>query len=614
MLVLLALLPLSSCRKAPPPKADEGAAAATGSVATPEQCERTLDNLLDGLAPGRFGISSDRGVLVDTLNNWNAQCADPDEFSSTEEDAALRAKLLPEDVYALTAHVRFTDQDAGYFRNVMLVRDMVDATLLDERADLQRAVSLFYKVVRTIDLRHPETRPPIFGPYETALFGKGTAADRAWLFGMMLRQLRLDAVVIRPRSADAGESRSFLVGVIVPVEGVYLFDLQLGLPITAPSEADGLPLPRNPITLAEARENDAVFRQYDMRGMTFPVKAGQLADVAVLAIGENSTWAPRFGSLQAALTAPLEAYDGLLTHTFREHGLFERLVIAGSEGLWDEQAVGIWDYPDSVYRDAPQMTKDEQQQLLLQARVLTGPISVRPEERDGKVVPVFSQPKQNLRQARVRHLQGDYKPALGVYLKTRLAAKRVLDKSIPENIIGSDWCAYWAALAQYDQEDFDVAAETAEQYLKTPGEWIAAAIGLRAKALAYEGQFRAAANTLVKEPIQSPQRAGDQWLVRHWRKLAKAASQARQAESVAEKNPQPPTDEPAAKPTTEPPPTSKPQTDKPQSGEPQTAEEQPPDPEARPKQSPDDLPPGEARPDPRFEDEPSRDESADDEA
>ncbi|MGD9855692.1 MAG: hypothetical protein AB7U20_12165 [Planctomycetaceae bacterium] len=550
MMMLLSAGGLSqfACRNAPPPKAKEGNSAVTNAGASAEQCERTLVNLLDGLAPGRFGISSDRGDLVGLLNHWLEQCADSQAFSASPEDEALRAKLLSPDVHELTTRARFTDQDAAFFRNTMLVRDLVDAALLDERTDRERAVSLFYQVIETIDLRDPSAEGSILSPYETALFGWGTAADRAWLFGMMLRQLRLDAVVIRPRAADAGSVDSFLVGVIVPEEGVFLFDFQLGLPITSPAENDGLPLPRNPVTLTAAKQDDAVFRQYDLRGAVFPLNVEQLQDVEVRAIGESSTWSPRFGLVQAALSTPLELFDGLAAHSFREHGIIERLVIAGQDGLWNEEDVGIWDYPDNVYRNAQQISPQQQQQLQTQGLILEAPWSVTLEQQGEQVVPSFAPAKQNLHVARIRHLQGDYETALRVYLNARLAQQTVMDQPFELNNYASDWSAYWAALAQYDQDGFKAAADSTERYLRQPGFWNMAAKVLRAKALvqAPEPQLREAANLLARELTRSPQRAGNQWLVRRWRELAKAAAQAPLAEPGPDAEPtleQPTTDE-----------------------------------------------------------------------
>ncbi|MBX3437072.1 MAG: hypothetical protein KF861_06250 [Planctomycetaceae bacterium] len=569
-LMLLVILSSWSCRGKSSEEAADPTVTEADDAVTSEQCVRTLENIKDGLSPERFGVSSDPGVLVDTLNSWFAQCANAETFSVSEDDAALRAKLLPESVYAQTIRERFTDHDANYVRNILLIRDMMQATLQNERTDVERAVSLFYKIVHSIDLRDLGPIPPSFGPYETATLGWGGAADRTWLYGLMLRQLRLDAVVIRPRAADGDAADAFLVGVIVPEDGVYLFDFKLGLPITSPSEDDNLPLPRNPMTLAAARQDDAVFRQYDIRGNKYPLTADQLSDVDVLAIGESSTWSPRLGALQAALTEPLELFDGLSSNTLREHGLIERLTSAGQDGLWTADHVGIWDYPETVFRNVSQRGPEVQQQLQLQEAILEGPVNITVEQRGDQLQPIVQKPKQNLRQARIRHLQGDYKPALDVYLRTRLAPAQVLDQPIPGNVYGADSASYWGALAQFDQSDFTVASESVEHYFRKPGPWAGAARILRAHSLAIseEPQLRDAADFLAREPLRSPQRLGNQWLVRRWRRMARELEEP--APAVDEESPATDAATPSA--------------------------------DDVPKSTPEDLPVGEQPGDPRFED------------
>ncbi len=89
-------------------------------------------------------------------------------------------------------------------------------------------------------------RTPQF-PWETLLFGRGTAAERAWVFILLLRQLDIDAAMLAIDAAPAkqglgtsvpsqkGEQplRPWCVGVLVEGE-VYLFDPLLGLPVPAP--------------------------------------------------------------------------------------------------------------------------------------------------------------------------------------------------------------------------------------------------------------------------------------------------------------------------------------------------------------------------------------------
>ncbi len=586
---LCLLLSLSACDPAPLPEAPATQTTTEETASTPEQCERDIDNLLDALQPDRFLITTDRDVMVNMLNTWLTQCGAAEEFFTDEQDAEQRATLLPEIVNTQASLDQFTTVDAGYLRNNLFIQQLVESTLTDERTDLERAVALFYKLVRTVELTTQAPNEIPDGPFQSLLFGRGTTEARAWIYGTMLRQLRLDTVIIRPRGLDEADERSLLLGVVIPDEGVYLFDCRLGLPLASPEDAPTSPRPLLPATLAMARENDAIFRQHDLRGGKYPLTSTLMSDIEVLAIGTSSTWAPRFGKLQSALPISLEVYDGLGGHSLQEQGLVERLTLAGEGGLWAKEDIGVWKFPDESLLKLMSMTPEQSKLLEQQAFVLRGPINVTRNPETGQYD--LELPVRNLQQARISYIQGDIDSALQVYLRSRLS----LPHPQTPNQAASDWSSYWAALAQYDQEDFDVSAESAEHYLKVPGLWTTAAKSLHANALANLGRFDEAVEILEKEPVRAPQHLGNQTLVRRWRRLANGES-AIDPELTGAK---PPADsDPAdSAPTDEPTPDDEPM---PLSDDPDG--ESPPD-LHRPVATPDDLPPSDEQPDPRFEEE-----------
>ncbi len=583
---LLLLLFASACDKPSAPPSQISEDTTDEFTSTPEQCERDIDNLLDALQPDRYGISSDQDITVNMLNTWLTQCGAAEDFSTEGHDAELRAKLLPEVIDAQTSLNQFTDIDAGYLRNSLLIQQLVESTLTDEeRTDVDRAVALFYKVVRTVELVRQAPGVPALGPLQSLLYGRGSAETRAWIYGMMLRQLRLDTVVIRPRGDKGETDRALLLGVIIPDDGVYLFDFSLGVPLASPTDEPDSPLPQIPATLTAAREHDAIFRQHDLRGLSYPITSEQMADIEVLAIGTSSTWAPRFGKLQSALPIPLEVYDGLTANSLQEQGLIDRLIAAGQHGLWDANDIGLWEFPDRTLLNLRTLPPEMKEMLTRLSFVLQSPKNVSRNPETGE--DVFAPPERNLYQARIAYIQGDIDSALQVYLRSRL--------SIPHpktaNKDASDWSTYWAALAQYELEDYIVAAESAEHYLKGPGAWSTAATFLQANALAQEGKFAEAVHILEREPVRAPQHLGNQSLVRRWRRLAKGESaidpkltSTDAPPKTRDLEPEPPADEPVP-------------------AEESPAGEEPPDPN-QPRETPTDLPPSEARPDPRFEEDP----------
>src|SRR5262249_47054332 len=145
------------------------------------------------------------------------------------------------------------------------------------QADLEKVTNVFSHVVRAIGLVPQPLYDLPLTVYEICLLGKGTAADRAWIFASILRQLKIDAVLIYPRAlgtiaANAADEQPMLVGVLLD-EQVYLFDPQAGVPVPASGAATG---PARVATLTEAANNAAVLKQLDAPGRPCPIAAADL--------------------------------------------------------------------------------------------------------------------------------------------------------------------------------------------------------------------------------------------------------------------------------------------------------------------------------------------------
>jgi hypothetical protein len=124
-------------------------------------------------------------------------------------------------------------------------------------------------------------------PWETLLFGRGTATDRAWVFILLARQQGIDAALLAiPDPNDASGQRLQQWTVAVLSQGqLYLFEPALGVPIPAP---DGIqrrpsgPLEVRPATLDQVAEDDALLRQLDVGDVRYPIHSSQLQGVIAL--------------------------------------------------------------------------------------------------------------------------------------------------------------------------------------------------------------------------------------------------------------------------------------------------------------------------------------------
>ena len=85
-------------------------------------------------------------------------------------------------------------------REAILVRDVSRWARGEEADDLSRAKRLFDWTVRNIQLEperaDPSLRHFMKRPWETLIWGMGSAMERSWVFILLARQQGLDAAVL----------------------------------------------------------------------------------------------------------------------------------------------------------------------------------------------------------------------------------------------------------------------------------------------------------------------------------------------------------------------------------------------------------------------------------
>lgn len=481
-----------------------------------EQSQRQLVSMLDGMRPERLGVSSDLEGQVNDLNFWWREQPAAAKAELGSEERELLSKLLGEEAAQFAAAPRFSDRDAGQIRNALLFRAMAKQVAGMAETDVDKCVAAFELVTRQVTLAGAGA-PPLTA-FEVLLVGRGTAADRAWAFAEVLRQLNIDSVILTPRGADDPEL--WLVGAILPGEGVYLFDPAVGLPIpgSANADSDAL-LVSQPATLAEARANDALLRQFDVPGgAAYPWTAGMLQHVSARLITHAGLSAARMASLEAVLPGDYTAIlsDGLAKSATRELGLFERVVQAGQGGAWSPDDLGMWDYPESQTaafyaaggEDAPQL-----EQIM---SILRGPRVVRTQRGpDGEAVRILSDSSQPLRYVRVQQLRGDFADAIESYGAIRSAYNYEPDAV---NQAAADEAAYWIAVCQYELERYSATIDSLRLYHRmwAGGTRIGEAPFLHALAAARLSRFQEAAQVLSAAEQAAPPTPRDSFLIRRW--------------------------------------------------------------------------------------------------
>jgi len=261
--------------------------------------------------------------IVDWLNQWVRTQEPPADW---QPDALLTTLAKPLREIPMVQDLgkkEFSRYDALALREAMWLREVSIWARGDDIDELVRAQRLFDWTVRNIQLesvapgagRAAELgsefpgRIPQF-PWETLLFGRGTALDRAWVYILLARQQGLDAVLLGladPADTTGKAPQPWVVAVLIEQE-LYLFDPELGLPIPAPDRASSWwskrlaapsarPLPASasvkrdksgqlaiqPATLAEVVGDAGLLRQMDADAAhPYRVKAADLQHVVAL--------------------------------------------------------------------------------------------------------------------------------------------------------------------------------------------------------------------------------------------------------------------------------------------------------------------------------------------
>jgi hypothetical protein len=450
--------------------------------------------------------------VVDRLNHWIRAQAPP-EWKADAMSEGLPKALADLPQLKDLSRMEFSRFDGYALQEAVWLRDIGRWARGDVLDDLERAKCLFDWTVRNVqlDADNPQ-RIPRF-PWETVLFGRGTASERAWVFMLLLRQLDIDAAILaieegggekgeesgkkdaaRPRSggpapgpgtsvrseAPAGTLRPWCVGVLI--EGnVYLFDPMMGLPIPA---ADGLKLDGagqlaiQPATLAQAASDEKLLRRLDVNeGRPYRVKASQAARVTALLEASPSYLACRMGLLESRLSGPRKM---VLTNSptacaqrwqAAAHVARTRLWLRPFETLyrrsrlgWDDVRAWLvnmmqpfyWIYEErTVVRSEETGTRTEQERVIRAAALGKG---------------------------RILHLKGRFvgeDGAIFFYQMARPSNQRLMYSSAPlENKLihlrGKQDASYWTGLITYQRRNYSAAIDwfTKETLLAYPnGPW-----------------------------------------------------------------------------------------------------------------------------------------------
>lgn len=218
--LVIGLFTLTGCRKGSSTGATDGgnSLSATG--------QELLGLAVEEMQPLRLGIDTEPSGPANLLNQWRLaqlETEKKERFGDPlpEESQKLLETALSSEALNRAARDNFDPFDSEHIRTCLLLKSIVDHAARGLDGEMNRASALFDYVVRNIDLV-PEDKALQLSLYEVLIFGEGTAADRAWVFAELLRQIKQDAVIVKFSHSQTSPAPWF-VGAVVEGE-LRLFD------------------------------------------------------------------------------------------------------------------------------------------------------------------------------------------------------------------------------------------------------------------------------------------------------------------------------------------------------------------------------------------------------
>ena len=491
-------------------KPSVGTVARPGADATVgASSDDVLTSAIYQLRPENFGINSATDKPVSLLNSWRFKQAEagitPDESVPV---SAPSGWIQPDEQTRLETN-KFDTTDAVHVRDALFHRAIAGYLSDRGRDELQRVSVIVDFVCRNVALwKDDEIELPLL-PYLTMQLGRGTAEDRAWVIAEILKQLRIDALILSPKSSSAKASENWLLG--VPVEGqIYLFDIRLGLPV-----ASGATDARTSIAALAEIVSHPEWLELMSANEPYRLKGQDLSNVDVFVITDPNSWCRRMFNLEQVLPTSdvCVLYESLLNPD-EKSGLLQRTSKAGD---WQIDDLKLWSYPRTQMEEMTRRSPERDQELQRLTIPFNVPIPFK-EDAQGKLQ--VGTPERKLQKYRTEHLLGKFTEATTHYLRIRHLDVEPSPPDIERiNRLASEDALYWTTLCKYELGEYATAVDLLSDYLRKydrKGKWFFPARSLLAQSYAHLDRIPEAITTLERTSSDDPYRMANALRVKRW--------------------------------------------------------------------------------------------------
>ncbi len=463
--------------------------------------------------------------VFDRLNQWiHADPVGDAAASAAWKEDSLR-ESLPEDYQdmctaeKLGSSVFDPTYDIVAIRDQRWLADIAKTARGEALDDIDIATSLFHWTIRSLAIR---SDPPLlatasssgvrwFERGEILLSGRGSAAQRSWIFLELLRQAGLQGVMLATVDRD-GSYRPWLPALISGGEA-YLFEPTYGIPVPS---LDGLGV----ATVREAASNPAVLTQLDDDSRRYPVASDDMSSLAVLVVADPQSLSRRmnlleqhlFGSSAVRLAINASALGSSAAGTLPRGKM--------------ETPVALWSFPFEVRRRRQAKEIAVLQALAEELRVMGIVIE---EKRKGGGLSGGRRTIRPLYAGRLREFRGELEGPNGAkkaYLLSRPSNAAMADlvnqfsenqqegvRKVYEQM--KEDATYWLGITTLAEGDYEIAMDYLGRmtlFASPDGRWASAARVNLAEAKILAGDSQGAIQLLRED--RSPQRFGSRFRAR----------------------------------------------------------------------------------------------------
>lgn len=483
-----------------------GNPSAAGGQVKDATSDDVLASALVQLRPENFGINSTTEKPVSLLNSWRFK-----QLEVKGAPEAVTPVTAPEgwtspEKLAWASQAKFDIEDAIHVRDGIFFRAIAGYLSDRGRDELHRVNATIDFVCRNVALWKDDEIELPFVPYFALHVGKGSVKDRAWLAAEILRQMRIDSVIVRGKSEAKLSNDKWLFGVILDQQ-VYLYDLRLGVAVFG-----GSITPASVAKLSEVPTHPEWLNQMSTSA-AYRISAESLKEPVFFAIATPGFWCPRMQRLEQSLppSDSCVVYDPVQANQ-QESSQLQRLSMGTGVPI-DE--IRLWPHPGIQIEGATHPTPEiarETQQLIFD---LSAPIPVK---SDGS--PTGAPGENKLQRYRTEHLMGQFAESTKKYLSIRHLE---VEAAVPEiarlNRAAAEDAFYWTILCKFESGEYPSAIELSQAYLKKydhKGKWYFPARTLLAQSFAASGDLPKAISSLERSSSNDPNRDGNALRVKWW--------------------------------------------------------------------------------------------------